>query len=287
MTFINRSTLALALMFSIALAGLTAVRIARMEREYQPALRDTRQLAATLEATRVLLRDSRLGSADSRLARADSLAKRFHDIAAEPRRGTEQRAQMLGYAASFTDYYVAARRAAERVSMSLDADGSSAEDAVLGYGILRTSFVTGIESQEAAIESSRPATAPVELAAWLALALLFGAALLRQPRRRNAAPAVTVPADDYYVPIPVGDGTSTVNLHDAVQRVARQRLAASVAAARVAKRNNDRQIELAHRWNAPMLSIAPVEQPMAEMDVYVDEPSDVVPTYGRLMLMSV
>ena len=98
---------------------------------------------------------------------------------------------------------------------------------------------------------------------------------------------LAVPADDYYVPIPVGDGTSTVNLHDAVQRVARQRLAASVAAARVAKRNNDRQIELAHRWNAPMLSIAPVEQPMAEMDVYVDEPSDVVPTYGRLMLMSV
>ena len=72
--------LALALVFSLALAALTATRLIRVERDYQPALQDVRQLSATLEATRTMLRDSRdrkstrLNSSHERLSRMPSSA---------------------------------------------------------------------------------------------------------------------------------------------------------------------------------------------------------------------
>jgi hypothetical protein len=71
-----------------------------------------------------------------------------------------------------------------------------------------------------------------------------------------------------------------------MERLARKRLAASVAAAKVAKRNNERQIELARGWNSPMLSIVPIEQPMGEMDVYEDEQAECAPMFGELRLVT-
>jgi hypothetical protein len=278
--------IAVALVLSVALAGKTASRIVRIERDHQPALDDTRLLSGVLEATRTLLRDGRLGPAEIRLALADSQAQRFHDIATSARPGDEERSRMLAHDASFGEYYVAARRAAAGVSMSLDADGSSAEDARLGFNRLRDGLVAGAAAQEEAMDAARPATSPIELAGWLALTLLSAAALLRRSFHRQgerAAPAAA--PDDYYVPIPAGDGRPGPRLQDAVERMARKRLAASVAAARVAKRNNERQIELARSWNVPMLSIVPAARPMAEMDVYMDEEAE-APRFSGLRLVS-
>lgn len=276
--------LALAFLVSIGFAGVTAVRIARIEREQQPALETARQLVAPLDATRALLRNGRLGPVESRMARADSLAQRFHHLASGTRLAAEQRAQVQDYDARFGEYYVAARRAAAGTSMSLDADGSSAEDASLGYAMLRENLAAGIETREQAIDAARPATAPIELAAWLAMALLSVAALLRRLTGRQQTEQARVTDD--YTPIQVGDGTSAIRLHDAVERLARKRLAASIAAARVAKRNNERQIELARTWNTLLSIVPPTAQPTAEMDVYVDEEAEVRPTYGRLTLVS-
>jgi hypothetical protein len=295
----SSSMLALALLFSVALAGLTANRLVRVERDFQPALVDVRRLNAALEATRVLLRDSRLGTSEARIARADTQAQRFHDIATASR-SAEQRTRFLAMDDAFAAYYVAARRAAAGLSMSADADGSSAEDASLGYLMLRQSLSAGIAMQVEAIEATRTGTAPVELAGWLTLAILMATALARRhaPRRQDwpvAAESSARTLDDVYLPIPAGEGPAAIRLHDAVERMARKRLAASVAAARVAKRNNERQVELARTWNAPRLSIVPpsrgpesaaASQVRVEMDVYEhDEPE---PDYYRgLSLMTV
>jgi hypothetical protein len=278
--------LALALLLSIAFAGLTGARIVRIERDFQPALQDTRELSVALDAIQGFLRGGRPGVAESQIARADSLARHFHLIAGGTRDGADQGSEMLGYGAAFADYYVAARRAAASLSMSLDADGSSAEDSRLGYSILHANLAAGIQTLERSIDAARPATAPVELAGWLALTLLSAAALLRRRQVGLAPEGASAAAGARYDPIPAGDGASTVPLRDAVERLARRRLAASVAAARVARRNNERQIELARSWNVPMLSIVPVEQPIAGMDVYGGEQVVSQPTFGRLKLVN-
>jgi hypothetical protein len=64
---------------------------------------------------------------------------------------------------------------------------------------------------------------------------------------------------------------NVIPLRDAVERLARQRLAASVAAAKVARRNNERQVELARTWNVPMLTLVPAEAPSDGMEVYADD----------------
>lgn len=284
---IPTAVLAFAVLCSLLLSALTADRILRVEREHQPAIEETRQLAAALEAARVLLNDHRLGALDSRITRADSQAQRFHRIATA-RRGVEPVTQMVAYDAAFADYYVAARRTAVGLSMSPEAYGSSAEDAALGYGLLRENLALGLEAHGSAIEATRPATAPVELAAWLTLGLVAGAVLLRRcslVTRDWPVAARAALHDDRHAPV-ADARRPVVPLHEAVERLARQRLAASVAAARVAKRNNERQIELARAWIAPVLSVVPDEAPRGGMDVYEDERANDEPRFRGLALVT-
>lgn len=280
--------LVIAMVLSLAFATLTAVRLVRVEQQDQPALSAARELGGTLEAIRALLRDGRTAGLELRLARADSLADRFHAIAQRAPAG-ERHAQQLAVDAIFAEYYVAARRAADGLSMSADADGSSAEDASLGYAMLRENLAADMQAHEQAIDAARPATAPIELAAWLAMTMLSAAALLRRHVRKGAsAPAATAVSahEEHRAPMLAGNGTGTIRLQEAVERLARKRLAASIAAAQVAKRNNDRQIELARTWHAPQLSIVPATPPSVGMDVYEHDEPDASEQYGRLALMA-
>ena len=79
---------------------------------------------------------------------------------------------------------------------------------------------------------------------------------------------------------------SRPDAHDAVERLARRRLAASIAAAKVAKRNNERQIELARTWNVPMLTVVPASMPTAEMHVYEEDAPEPSVRYGGLSLVT-
>ncbi len=284
----SRTVLVLVIVASAALAVLTANRMVRIERDLQPALEDSRRLGATLDATRALLRDGGLGDAELRIARADSSAQRFHALATRPRAGAEQAALMRAHDHIFGAWYVAARRAAQGRSMSADADGSSAEDAALGYTMLRENLAAGVGAQERALDAARPATAPVELTGWLALALVGAAALVRRTRMEREAAERVAARGLAYVPVPADDGPATppaLRLRDAMERMARQRLAASVAAARVAKRNNERQVEVSRTWSAPTLTVVPGTRPVAEMSVYEDGPGE-SPRYGALSLVS-
>lgn len=281
--------LVIAMVLSLAFATLTAVRLVRVEQQDQPALSAARELGGTLDAIRALLRDGRAAGLELRLARADSLADRFHAIAQRAPAG-ERHAQQLAVDAIFAEYYVAARRAADGLSMSADADGSSAEDASLGYAMLRENLAADMQAHEEAIDAARPATAPIELVTWLAMTLLSAAALLRRNvRTSRSAPAVTAASahvEERRAPMIAADATGTILLQEAVERLARKRLAASIAAAQVAKRNNDRQIELARTWHAPQLSIVPATPPSVGMDVYEHDEPDASEAYGRLALMA-
>jgi hypothetical protein len=284
---IPSSVLAFAVLCSLVLSGLAVDRLVRVERAYQPAAEATRELGVALDATRALLRDRRLGSVDARIVRADSQAQRFHRVATVAMRGAEPRAQMQAYDDAFADYYVAARRVAAGLSMSAEPDGTSAEDAALGYGMLRENLSLGLRTQADAIEAARPATAPVELAAWLALALIAGAILVRRSTwAREEWPVAARAAAHADRTASLGEAARVVPLHEAVQRLARQRLAASIAASKVAKRNNERQIELARSWIAPALSIVRDEPPRAEMEVYEDDATNDEPRFGGLALVT-
>lgn len=281
-------TLALALAFvgSLGLSALTATRIVRTQRDFLPALEATRQLGASLDATHALLTDPRLGSVDSRMARADSQAQRFHRVAEIAARGAPSDARMMAYGDAFRVYYVAARRAAEGLSLSAEADGKSAEEAALGFRLLREDLAVGRDAQSRAIHAARPATAPVELAVWLMLGLIAGVALVRSLHSEVEWPvAARLTTKREQVPAADTPAGTVVPLHEAVERLARQRLAASIAAARVAKRNNERQIEIARSWITPALSIVRNEPPRVEMDVYEDDHAADEPRFGGLALV--
>src|SRR5256885_1254959 len=111
----------LALVFALSLSAtaLMAYQLDSLQREAAPALVDALHLGETLTVMGRALR-----SAD--LDRADTLADHFHRVAAAQGRSEAKRTQMLRDDAGFTDYYVAARRAAAGLSMGDDADGSSA-----------------------------------------------------------------------------------------------------------------------------------------------------------------
>jgi hypothetical protein len=172
--------------------------------------------------------------------------------------------------------------------MSAESEGTSTEDAALGYRLLREDLAVGRDAQSRAIDAARPATAPVELAAWLTVALVMGALLLgRSARAQGEWPVAAQRTAHDERSVSLGDkGTAIVPLHDAVARLARQRLAASVAAAKVAKRNNERQIAVAQSWIAPALSIVRDEPPRVEMDVYEDDQAADEPRFGGLALVT-
>lgn len=288
----TRPAYVVVLALSIVFCGLTAARIVRVEQELKPALAQRAQLVARMEASQRLLRDARLGAADLRLARADSVASSYYAIATRAPLDSDLRTRLEGYTATFGTYYVAARRAAAGISMSADADGSSAEDARLGYTMLRENIAAGMAADKRALATARASTAPVELAAWLTVILMSAGALFRRPiPERTSRVAVSNDtasgdAGDADDETAEGDDTTELRLEDAVTRLARKRLAASIAAARVAQRNNERQIEITRTWHEPTISLVPPTKPTAEMDVYEDDVVESPERFGRLTLIT-
>ena len=280
---LTRPAFAFVLALSIVFCALTAARILRVEQELKPALAQRAQLVSRMEASQRLLRDARL-------ARADSVASTYHAIATQAPLDSELRTRMEGYTATFGTYYVAARRAAAGISMSADADGSSAEEARLGYTMLRENIAAGMTADKRELATARASTAPVELTAWITVLLTAAGALLRRAmpeRSRRVAVANEDRSDDAGDESTESDDATEISLPDAVARMARKRLAASIAAARVAQRNNERQIEISRTWHEPTISLVPPTKPTAEMDVYEDDDVQQPERFGRLTLITV
>ena len=287
-TNLSRPAIAVVLGLSIVFCGMTAARIVHVERDLKPVLARRAQLVSRMEASQRLLRDARLGATDLRIARADSVASTYHAIATQAPLDSQLRIRLEGYTTAFTHYYVAARRAAAGYSMSADADGSSAEDARLGYTMLHENIAAGMAADSRALVTARASTAPMELVAWITVLLTSAGVLLRRDApvrtRRLAVANASNTADGDE---PESEETAEIRLEDAVARMARKRLAASAAAARVAQRNNERQIEISRSWHEPTISLVPPTKPTVEMDVYEDDALEQPERFGTLTLIKV
>lgn len=164
---------AVALVLLLALGGqtLAASRLGSLQRESYPALRDTRALATTLAALRDALA---AGSSDAAAAaRADSLAGRFHEIA-----GSSRVPGLAAADAKLAVYVVQARRTAEGITMSSDADASSAVAALAAYRQIEAQLATSASAAEQDVAAAIAAADRVQRAIMLLLAIAGAFALL-------------------------------------------------------------------------------------------------------------
>jgi hypothetical protein len=241
-------------MFVVALAAasLAALQLDSLENDHLPALRDAQHLGETVEVMGVALRGPDF-------SRADSLADHFHAVATTVRGSKARQSEMLGYDASFGDYYVSARRAAAGTSMSDEADLSSSESAKLASGVLKERLDAGIESGTKMVEGTSTAALKIRIAGSLLLALFAAVALYRFVPRRSASKEraealIQSPADQV---IAEERRSEHRHLQEAVWRMTERRLAVAQASAQVAERNRQ-QVALLMREQgqaAPTLTV--------------------------------
>ncbi|MFL5608753.1 MAG: hypothetical protein ACJ8AD_20020 [Gemmatimonadaceae bacterium] len=238
--------LLLVIFVALAAATLAGLQLRSVADEHLPALRDAQTLDAMAAVTGAALR-----GAD--FARADDLAQRFHAVAGSRRYSEAKRSEMRSYDASFVDYFVSARRVAEGVSMSDEADLSSAELARLAKGILKERLDTGMAADRRAVASSSVAAMKLRLAVSLLFALAASVALFllasrRRPATVNVADGPVQMADD-------GRDQDHSHLKEAVARMAARRGAVAAAAAQVAERNRQQVALLQAQTSAPALTV--------------------------------
>jgi hypothetical protein len=227
------ASLPLLLIFVVALAAATiaALQLDSLENDHLPALRDAQQLDATAVVTGVALR-----RAD--LAGADSLAERFHVVAGSARRRRANHAEMQSYDASFVDYYVSARRAAQGTSMSDEADLSSTESARLAHGVLKERLDTGMAANRNVVDATSATAIRIRIAVCALFALLAGAGLyLLAPRRRVSKTVAGGSTNDADAAKMEKADVEPSHLQEAVRRMAERRQAVAHATAQVAERN--------------------------------------------------
>jgi hypothetical protein len=231
------------LMFVVALAAATlaVLQLDSLENDHLPALRDAQHLDETVEVMGVALHGPDF-------SRADSLADHFHAVATTVRGSEARQSEMRGYDASFGDYYVSARRAAEGTSMSDEADLSSSESAKLASGVLKERLDAGIESGTKVVESTSAAALKIRIAGSLLLALIAAIALYRfVPRRPASKELVEAPIQNAgHQGMAEGGKVERRHLQEAVWRMTERRLAVAQATAQVAERNRQ-QVALLQR----------------------------------------
>jgi methyl-accepting chemotaxis protein len=164
-----------ALFFSIAMVGqsIASGRLAALQRDDYPALRETRELATLLGSAQAELdATSRDGSG---LGRADSLAARFHAISR-----LSQPAGVSAIDRAFGSYYLSARRAALGTAGSDDATVAGDAEVRAMYRQLQARLLADITAGEQHVASTLASAASLQsLVSWtLALCGMVAALLL-------------------------------------------------------------------------------------------------------------
>lgn len=225
--------LLLVLILALVAAAIAAVQLEALETNHLPALQSAQQLHATASVTTLALQRADLNA-------ADTLADRFHLVASGTRANDATDARMRSYDASFVDYYVSARRAAQGTSMSDEPDLSSAEAARLARGVLTERLDTGIAAERSVVSATSIPTVELRLA--LSLLVAFGAGLTlvvlglrRRPVRAMESDAPVARVVEVVDSAEQYDGNR--HLQEAVRRMAERRKAVAEATAQVAERN--------------------------------------------------
>jgi methyl-accepting chemotaxis protein len=214
------ATVALALVFALSMASgsWNSRRLAQIESQYYPSLRDGRDMRETLAALQVALQNAVASRDEERLLRTDSLRRAFRKKAEAAYHRTNA-GNDLRLADQFDRYY----RVAVRASMLMvkGSMGDSATTAVTqmisDYKGLRNTLEANIVSDEAAIEDafhgarqlqlvSLSGIAAIALLAMFLLATLAVATTrsLTDPLDEVIAVADRIAAGDISVAIPAG-----------------------------------------------------------------------------------
>jgi methyl-accepting chemotaxis protein len=171
-------TIALLLLVSIGTGVMVSRKLALVQEEAVPALRESRELRDLLGATRDAVQGSDLAGNVARFSRADSLAERFHMLATSARLHEQHAAGMRSVDERFAAWYVQARRAAERLPSGDEALTSSAELAIVGMRAVRAMLTADIAATEREIAEQAAAAHRLQVVGWLTMTLLAAMAVV-------------------------------------------------------------------------------------------------------------
>jgi methyl-accepting chemotaxis protein len=227
---------------------LVSERLASVQGDAVPSLRESRQLVDLLAATHAAAQGTDLGGSVLRLARADSLAERFHAVATSARLRERHAPAMRAVDERFTSYFVEARRSAQRLPSGDEDQTSSAELALVGERALRGMLDADIAASEHEIARSMSDARVIQIAGWLLMALVAAVAIallyslsdalddsMSEPMKGAAAAARALADGDAQLDFPPTDDINLRSLQQALQRIASARNENAVAAEALAE----------------------------------------------------
>jgi methyl-accepting chemotaxis protein len=214
------ATVALALVFvlSMAAGSWNSRRLAQIEAQYYPSLRDSRDMRETLAALQVALQSAVASRDEERLAGTDSMRRAFR-LKAEAAFHRTNAGNDLRIADQFDGYYRIAFRASTMMIRGATGDsvGTSVTQMISEYKGLKGTLEGNMVSDEAAIEDafrgarrlqivSLSGIAVIALSAMFLLATLSVATTrsLTDPLDEVVAVADRIAAGDISVAIPAG-----------------------------------------------------------------------------------
>jgi methyl-accepting chemotaxis protein len=225
-------SLALLLVVGVGSGVMVSLKLAQVEREDVPALRESRELRDVLGATRDAIQGTDLAGNVARFSRADSLAERFHILATSARLHEQHAAGMRSVDERFASWYVQARRAAERLPSGDEALTSSAELATVGMRAVRGMLSADIAATEREIAEQTAAATRLQTASWIIMTLLavIAALLLLSladgingangtALRRATSAARTLAEGGTDIDLPPTDDAELRALHQALLRI--------------------------------------------------------------------
>ena len=165
-------SLALLLLVGVGAGIMVSERLAQVQNEEVPALRETRELREVLAATRDAVLGTDMAGNVARFSRADSLAERFHTLATSARLHERHAATMRTVDERFASWYVQARRAAEHLPSGDEAMTSSAELSLVGMRAVRGMLNADINATEREIASQVSAARELQVTSWIIMTLV-------------------------------------------------------------------------------------------------------------------
>jgi methyl-accepting chemotaxis protein len=225
-------SLALLLIVGVGTGVMVSHKLAQVEQEDVPTLRESRELRDVFGATRDAVQGTDLAGNVARLNRADSLAERFHVLATSARLHESHAASMRSVDERFASWYVQARRAAEHLPSGDDALTSSAELATVGMRTVRALLSADIAGTEREIAERTSAANRLQEASWVIMTFLaFVAVVLLLSLadgindanggalRRVTSAARTLGEGETALDLPPTDDTDLRALHQALLRI--------------------------------------------------------------------
>ena len=225
--------IALLLFVSVTTGVMVSHKLAIVQEEAVPALRETRELRDLLGATRDAVQGSDLAGNVARFSRADSLAERFHVLATSARLHEQHAAGMRSVDERFAAWYVQARRAAERLPSGDEALTSSAELATVGMRAVRAMLTADVAATEREIAEQTAAAHRLQVAGWFTMTLLAAVAAVLllslaegindangDGLRRATSAARRIAEGETQLDLPPTDDMELHALHQALARIA-------------------------------------------------------------------